>query len=34
LGWYETMAGDLFRQGDHTRLDDRANASVLLFGRL
>jgi len=34
LGMYETMAGDLFRQGDHTRLDERANESVLLFGRL
>jgi predicted permease len=34
LGVYETLGGNVFRQGTHTRLDDRANLSVLLFGRL
>jgi len=34
LGTYELMAGDLFRLGDAKRLDDRANTSLLLFGRM
>jgi predicted permease len=34
LGIYENIAGDLFRQGGHTKLADRANTALLLFGRL
>jgi len=34
LGMYETLTGDLFRQGTPKKLDDRSNPSVLLFGRL
>lgn len=34
LGMYESVAGDLFHRDGHTRLDDRANTSLLLFGRL
>jgi predicted permease len=34
LGVYEFVVNDLFRLGGHTRLDDRANASLLVIGRL
>ncbi|MEW5984635.1 MAG: ABC transporter permease [Acidobacteriota bacterium] len=34
LGVYESVTGDVFRQGAHSRLDDRANATLLLFARL
>jgi len=34
LGVYEIVVNDLFREGGHTQLDDRANPSLLVVGRL
>jgi len=34
LGVYDSVAGGGVRQGDHTRLADRANRALLLFSRL
>jgi ABC-type antimicrobial peptide transport system permease subunit len=34
LGVYETVVNDLFREGAHDRLDDRANHGLILMGRL
>jgi ABC-type antimicrobial peptide transport system permease subunit len=33
-GVYELVVNDLFRQGEHTMLADRANHALMLFGRL
>jgi predicted permease len=33
-GMYEIVSNDLFRQGPHTLLSDRANHALMVFGRL
>jgi predicted permease len=34
LGMYEVVVNDVFREGPHTELSDRANDALLLLGRL